>query len=93
MPEFEAALREMAEHEITADPVLTRHGYHIIRLDGLAKGAVLPFDAVKPRIAEAMEKAAWARAAKDFVAGLVAEAEIKGADLKNPKWRARRARC
>ncbi len=85
VPEFEAALREMAEHEITADPVLTRHGYHIIRLDGLAKGAVLPFDAVKPRIAEAMEKAAWACAAKDFVAGLVAEAEIKGADLKNPE--------
>lgn len=85
VPEFEAALRVMAEHEITAEPVLTRHGYHIIRLDGLAEGAVLPFDAVKPRIAEAMEKAAWARAAKAFVAEMVAGAEISGADLKNPE--------
>lgn len=81
VPEFEAALRHLAEGEITASPVLTRHGWHVIRMDALAEGAVLPFEAVRPRIAEALEKTAWARAAKDFVASLVAAAEIEGADL------------
>lgn len=84
VPEFEAALRTMAEGEITATPVLTRHGYHVIRLDALAPGQALPFDSVRPRIAEAMEKAAWARAAQGFVAALVDGSEITGADLKTP---------
>ena len=81
VPEFEAALRKLADGEITATPVLTRHGWHVIRMDALATGAVLPFETVKPRIAEALEKTEWARAAKALVASLVASAEITGADL------------
>jgi peptidyl-prolyl cis-trans isomerase C len=50
-------------------------------MDARAEGAVLPFEAVRPRLAEAMEKAAWTRAARVFVDGLVARAEIAGADL------------
>jgi len=81
VPEFETALRGLADGAVTPEPVLSRHGWHVIRMDALAEGAVLPYEAVRPKIAEAMEKAAWARAARDFVAGLVAEAEITGADL------------
>lgn len=82
VPEFETALRGLADGAVTPEPVLSRHGWHVIRMDALAEGAVLPYEAVRPKIAEAMEKAAWARAARDFVAGLVAEAEITGADLE-----------
>ena len=46
VPEFETVLRGMAEGEITPEPVLTRHGWHLIRMDALAQGDVLPFDAV-----------------------------------------------
>jgi peptidyl-prolyl cis-trans isomerase C len=81
VPEFEAALRRLGDGEITAGPVLTRHGWHVIRMDARAEGAVLPFEAVRGRIAEAMEKVAWTRAARAFVDGLVARAEIAGADL------------
>ncbi|KFE36470.1 peptidylprolyl isomerase [Thioclava atlantica] len=81
VPEFEAALRELSEGEITAEPVLTRFGWHIIRLDAVAEGAALPYETVRPRIAEAMEKTAWSRAVRAFVAGLAARAEISGADL------------
>ncbi|WP_071675164.1 peptidylprolyl isomerase [Nioella nitratireducens] len=82
VPEFEAALRHLTEGEITATPVLTRHGYHVICMNAVAEGAVLPFDAVRDKISEAMEKTAWAKAARAFVAGLVAAAEISGADLR-----------
>jgi peptidyl-prolyl cis-trans isomerase C len=83
VPEFEAALRALSEGEMTATPVLTRHGWHIIRMDALAHGAELPFDAVRRKIADAMEKAAWAQAARSFTNHLVASAEITGADLRS----------
>lgn len=82
VPEFEAILRRLDQGEITPKPILTRHGWHIIRLDAVAQGAVLPFEAVKPKIAEAMEKASWAHQARLFVKELVASAEITGADLR-----------
>ncbi len=83
VPEFEAALRQLSVGQITAEPVLTRHGWHIIRMDAIADGAVLPFDAVRPKISDAMEKASWARSARLFVNNLVASAEISGADLRS----------
>ncbi len=82
VPEFEATLRQMAEGEVTTAPVLTRHGYHVIRLDALALGAELPFETVRDKIALAMEKAAWAQAARDFTNTLLASAEISGAELQ-----------
>ena len=82
VPEFESILRHLGEGEITPEPILTRHGWHIVRMDALALGAVLPFETVKPKIAEAMEKASWARKAQEFVTALVASAEISGADLR-----------
>jgi len=78
VPEFEAALRRLAEGAITTEPVLTRHGWHVIRMDALAPGAVLPFEAVRVKIADAVEEAAWVCAARSFVAQLVASADISG---------------
>jgi len=81
VPEFEAALRTLAEGEITVEPVLTRHGYHVIRLDAVAEGKVLPYEAVRLKISEAMEKAAWAAAARTFVNQLITASDITGASL------------
>ncbi|GGD28399.1 peptidylprolyl isomerase [Sinisalibacter lacisalsi] len=81
VPEFEAALQGLEGGAIKAEPVLTRHGWHIIRMDAVGEGAVLPFTAVRGKIALAMEKAAWARAARSFVGRLVSAAEIAGAEL------------
>ncbi len=78
VPEFEAAMRRLGEGEISAKPVLTRFGWHIIRVDARASGKPLPFEAVKAQIAEAMEKAAWARRARAFTADLVTSATIEG---------------
>lgn len=82
VPEFEAALRTMAEGDLSPELVLTRHGYHIIRIDARAEGEVLPFETVHDKIASALEKTAWARAARAFTDHLVSTAEIEGADLQ-----------
>ena len=81
MPEFEAALRSLTEGTISAAPVLSRHGWHIIRLNATAPGQVLPYETVHPKIAQALEKAAWAKASRDFVETLAQGAKITGSSL------------
>lgn len=81
VPEFEAALRTLTEGGISPAPVLSRHGWHIIRLNATAPGQVLPYETVRPRIAQALEKAAWARASRNFVESLAKDARITGASL------------
>jgi peptidyl-prolyl cis-trans isomerase C len=81
VPEFEAALRTLTEGGISPAPVLSRHGWHIIRLNAIAPVQVLPFESVRPRIAQALEKAAWARASRQFIETLAQGAQITGANL------------
>ncbi|MEI2687041.1 MAG: peptidylprolyl isomerase [Cypionkella sp.] len=81
-PEFEAALANMEPRSLCAAPVRTAYGFHIIRLDARAEGEILPFDAVRPRLVQAAEKAAWARASRRYVEGLIADAEVSGVTLQ-----------
>jgi peptidyl-prolyl cis-trans isomerase C len=81
VPEFEAALRTLTEGGISPAPVLSRHGWHIIRLNATAPGQVLPYETVRPKIAQALEKAAWADASRAFVESLADRSSITGASL------------
>ncbi|SEN23389.1 peptidyl-prolyl cis-trans isomerase C [Paracoccus alcaliphilus] len=81
VPEFETALRGLSDGQTTPVPILSRHGWHIIRLNAIAPGQVLPYEAVRPKIAQALEKAAWARASRDFIERLANGAQITGASL------------
>ncbi|MBU3029173.1 peptidylprolyl isomerase [Paracoccus marinaquae] len=79
VPEFEAVMARMNEGQI--ELAESRYGLHVIRLDACARGEVLPFEAVLPALREAHDKAAWLRASRDFVAALVAGAEISGIEM------------
>jgi len=81
VPDFEAALHAAPVGAVHGKIVETRYGLHILRLDGRAKGAVLPFSAVRARLAEAGEKAGWIRAAHDYVSDLLGDADIQGMDM------------
>jgi len=81
VPEFEAVLDNLNEGDFTSEPVETRYGFHIVRLDARAAGGVLPFDTVRNSLTESLEKEAWARAARDFTSALVKRADISGIEL------------
>lgn len=81
VPEFEAVLRVLDPEEITSEPVGSRFGFHIIRMDAVAIGQPLPFSAVEPKLSAAMEKASWTKGVQLFTQGLVQKAEIVGIDL------------
>jgi peptidyl-prolyl cis-trans isomerase C len=77
-PEFEQALLSLAPGELSIEPVATRYGFHIIRLDRKHEGKVLPYEAVADRIADYLRESVLRRAEAQYIARLVSAAEIAG---------------
>lgn len=67
LPKIWNALMEMKAGEISSEPVLTEHGWHVLRLDQLSPAARLPFEYVRPHIAMKIEARFWTRAAARYV--------------------------
>jgi peptidyl-prolyl cis-trans isomerase C len=76
--EFEAALMAMAPGDTSPQPVESRYGYHVIRLERRIDGARLPYEAVSQRIAGWLEANTWSKAVSHYVAILAADAVIEG---------------
>jgi len=81
VPEFEASLETLREGELSAEPVETPFGFHIIALDRKIAGECLPFDHVNERISTWLQAASWSRAVAQYVSILAGEAKIVGVDL------------
>ena len=52
-----------------------------MRLDHRAEGRVLPYEAVARRIADYLNERAYRMAARRYVAGLAARADVRGVEL------------
>lgn len=79
--EFEAALRAMTPGRIHPEPVETRYGFHVVRLDRRIDGEPLPFEAVRGRIALYLEEAVRRRAQRQYVLVLAGRNQVSGVDL------------
>jgi peptidyl-prolyl cis-trans isomerase C len=80
-PEFEQALLALAPGELCAEPVATRYGFHVIRLDRKHEGRTLPYEVVAERIADYLRESVRRRADAQYVARLVSAAKIEGIEL------------
>ena len=80
-PEFEKALLTLKPGEMTAAPVETRYGFHIIRLDRHIAGRVLPFEAVADRVAGYLLERSRRLGLAQYVARLASKADVVGVDL------------
>ncbi len=80
-PEFERALITLLPGEILAEPVATRYGFHIIRLDRKHEGRTLPYEAVASHIADYLRESVRRRADAQYIARLVSAAQIQGIDI------------
>ncbi len=80
-PEFEQALLALAPGELCVEPVATRYGFHIIRLDRKHDGRTLPYEVVAGRISDYLNESVRRRADAQYVARLVSAARIEGIDL------------
>jgi peptidyl-prolyl cis-trans isomerase C len=80
-PEFEQALFALEPGTIAPEPVATRYGFHIVRLDRKHCGRQLPFELVADRIAEYLEESVKRRALAQYIARLASAARIEGIEL------------
>ena len=78
LPAVQIALEAIPEDTVRREPVRSSYGWHVIRLHRRIDGRVLPFEAVRPKIAEMLAARGWTLAATRYVAALAAEAEIDG---------------
>lgn len=79
--EFEEALAGMCEGDITAVPVASRFGFHVIALDRRIEGRQMPYEMVAERIAAWLEASAWSKAVSQYISVLAGQADIKGISL------------
>lgn len=77
-PEFERALISLAPGTMCREPVATRYGFHVIRLDRRIDGQPLPFELVAERIADYLRESVQRRATAQYIARLASRARIEG---------------
>jgi peptidyl-prolyl cis-trans isomerase C len=80
-PDFERALVALEPGGLTAEPVATRYGFHVIRLVDRIEGRDLPFELVAQRIADYLSESVERRAVAQYIARLVSRASITGIAL------------
>lgn len=81
LPAFEAALLAMKEGELSAEPLETEVGFHVVKLHKRLEGQQLPFDVVRDWIRHYLLTQCWNRAFNQYVRLLAGRATIKGFDL------------
>lgn len=80
-PEFEAALAALPVGVISSEPVRTRYGLHVVRLDRRIDERPLPFERVADRIAGYLRENVMRRATAQYIARLVSRADITGIEI------------
>lgn len=81
VPEFEAALAAMPLGVVAPCPVETRYGFHIVSLDRRIEGQELPYDMVRPRIADWLEAQVRRTAIRQYISVLAGRATICGVEM------------
>ncbi len=62
--------------EIGAQPVLSEHGWHVLRVDHRSDSERLPFDYVRSHIAIRLEARAWTRAAAEYAQACLSRVSV-----------------
>ena len=80
-PEFERAVFGSTQTGVLPQLVNSRHGFHIVFVDGRVAGRRLPFEQARPLIAARLAEAAAARALTQYVSVLAGEAQLEEVEL------------
>ncbi len=76
--EVEDALLALAPGEVAAEPVRSRFGWHLLKLERLTESRDLPFEMAVERIRLHLESRAWSVAAARYVVALAEDTQGKG---------------
>ena len=82
VPAVQAGIEALAEGTTGREPVRSRFGWHVLRLQRRIAGRTLPFDIVRPKIADMLEARSWSVAAARYVAALAARGSVEGVRIE-----------
>ncbi len=80
--EVQRAIEALSPGETCRRPIRSGFGWHVIRLARRIEGHVLPFEAVRDKIADMMAARAWSMGATRFVTGLAGRSKVEGIVIK-----------
>lgn len=79
--EFERQVFALIKTGIAKNPIESRYGFHIVRIDQRAEGKFLEYSDVKQRIADYLQDKVRHKALSQYIEFLSMEADIKGFDM------------
>lgn len=79
--EFETALDAMEAGKVHDQPVRTRYGVHVVRVNRKVEGRQLPFELVEARISDYLVDRVRHTAIRQYLAVLAGRATVTGVDL------------
>jgi peptidyl-prolyl cis-trans isomerase C len=86
LPAVQTALEALGEGVTRREPVRSRFGWHVLRLERRIAGRELPYEHVAQRIADMLEARSWAMAGARYAAKLVAAASVEGVAFDFAPW-------
>lgn len=78
----QAGIEALGEGRTGREPVRSRFGWHVLRLQRRIAGQTLPFEIVRERIADMLEARSWSLAATRYVAALADRAGVEGVRIE-----------
>lgn len=82
VPPIQAGLEALADGETACEPVRSRFGWHVLRLQRRIDGRAVPFELVRDKIAEMLEARSWSVEAARYVAALAARGRVEGVAIE-----------
>jgi peptidyl-prolyl cis-trans isomerase C len=74
----QAGIEALADGETGREPVRSRFGWHVLRLQRRIGGQTLPFEAVRGKIADMLEARSWSIEAARYIADLARRGQVEG---------------
>lgn len=74
----QAAIEALADGTTARDPVRSRFGWHIVRLQRRIEGHVIPFEHAQAKIADMLEARSWSVEAARYAADLAKRGQVEG---------------
>lgn len=78
VPSVQSGIEALADGETGREPVRSRFGWHVLRLQRRIPGRIIPFEVAQGKIADMLEARSWSVEAARYVAELARRGRVEG---------------
>lgn len=78
VPQVQQAIEALRDGETGHEPIRSRFGWHVVRLNRRVPGQTLPFDVVREKIGDMLDARSWSMSAARYVSTLAARGRVEG---------------